>query len=135
VSFVGDDTGAPDAAQLGVADESIDGIVQDDDIAELLGGALALRYDYSAWTIPLAAGADTEVLITGDVAYQPAPDEPIAELEGVPLMVRFATGSGTVVYTTFHWSAQTPVVAQNLLLTAVDGLSVGAGSESDEAAQ
>ncbi len=133
VDFAGDEQ-EPDAAQLGVADVSIDAIVEDEDIATLLGGTLALTYDYSAWTVVEGAGPDTEVLISGDVAYQPAADQPIEELTGVPLMVRFATGSGSVVYTTFHWSAQTPVVAQNLLLAAVDGLAVGAGSESEEAA-
>jgi hypothetical protein len=131
VEFFGDgDTVTPDAAQKGIADDALDAYVTNEDLAATLGATLSLRYDYTAWTVMEAVGPETEVLVTGDGAFQPASDEAIADLTEVPLLVRFRAGRGWVVYSNFHWSAQTPVVAQNLMLAAIDGLAPGAGASS-----
>jgi len=122
----------PDAAQKGIADDTLDAYVQDETLAASLGGTLSLRYDYTAWTLMEGVGAETEVLVTGDGQFQPASDEPIADATDVPLLVRFKAGRGQVIYSNFHWSAQAPAVAQTLLLGAVEGLAPGAGDQSDE---
>ncbi len=131
LEMVGDDA-VVDAAQLGIAgDVLVD--VDDEKLVESLGAAVNIAYDYTAWSVIESAGAGTEVLLSGSVDYQASADQLPETLDGVPLMVRFLPGRGQVIYTTFHWSAQTPQVAQTLLLDAVEGLSEGAGSESDEA--
>ena len=136
IEFFGDgDTVTPDAAQKGLADDTLDAYVKDEELAATLGATLSLRYDYTAWTVMEAVGAETEVLVTGDGAFQPASDEEILDVTDVPLLVRFRAGRGWVVYSNFHWSAQSPVVAQNLMLAAVEGLAPGAGAGSAEVAE
>lgn len=133
IAFFGDaETLVPDAAQKGIADDALEVFTQTEALTESLGASLALRFDYSAWAVIEGVGADTEVLLTGDGAFQPAADQAIEDLTDVPMLVRFSAGNGQVVYSAFHWSSQAPVVAQNLLLAAVDGLAPGSGSESAE---
>ena len=133
VGFFGDGEGT-DAAQVGVPSDSVLATVEDTTLAEQLGPAVSIRYDYSAWAVVDSVGADTEVILSGDVTYQPSSTELYDELTGVPLLVRFTEGRGQVVYSTFHWGAQSPSLAQNLLLGVVDGLNPGDGSESEQAA-
>lgn len=135
IEFFGDDL-VPDAAQVGVADGDILADVAGDTLREALGDqAVSIAYDYTAWSVIESVGADTEVLLRGTVEYQPSSDQLPATLPDVPLMVRWKPGRGQVVYTTFHWSAQTPSVAETLLLTTVEGLEPGAGDDSSEAVQ
>lgn len=129
-----DDASGVDGAQVGVPEDSVLATVVDSTLAEKLGPAVSIRYDYSAWAVIESVGPDTEVLLSGDVTYQPSVTELYDELTGVPLLVRFTQGRGQVVFSTFHWGAQAPSLAQNLLLEAVDGLNPGDGSESEQAA-
>jgi hypothetical protein len=77
-------------------------------------------------------GADAEVLMTGTVDYQPSASELPATLEDAPLLVRFHTGStGQVLFSTFALNVQTTGIVNSILLEGIDGLFVGAGSESD----
>ena len=84
---------------------------------------VSLNYNYSAWAAIESVGKDTEVLLSGDIFYQPSAAELPELLPGVPLLVRFAAGKGSVVFSTYHWAAQNQGVAQNLLLGAVPGLT------------
>jgi hypothetical protein len=88
------------------------------------------------WSVITDVGADTEVLLTGSVEYQPSADELFDTLEDAPLMVRFSpNGRGTVIYTTFHWAAQTPAVSQGLMIATVEGLKLGSASEEADSGQ
>jgi hypothetical protein len=127
VEFFGDDA-TPDAAQAGIADESVLADVKDEALVEPLGAAVNLVYDYTAWSVIESVGADTEVLLSGSVDYQPSADQLPETLTDAPLMVRFHPGRGQVIYTTFHWAIQTPSVAQGLLTNAVEGLDAGSAS-------
>lgn len=130
IEFYGDDA-TPDAAQVGIADDETLAAVTSERLATALGDALVLTHDYTAWAVIEGVGADTEVLLRGDIELQPSSAELPEPLAQSPLMVRFPTGrSGQVVFTTFHLAAQNPTVARELLLQGVDGIYEGAGSES-----
>ncbi|MES2639925.1 MAG: hypothetical protein V4850_10600 [Myxococcota bacterium] len=129
IEFFGDDL-VPDAGQVGMPDDIL-ADVKDEKLVEAMGASLNVAYDYTAWSVIESVGAETEVLLSGTIEYQPSADELPVSLPNAPLMVRFTAGRGTVVYTTFHWSAQPPQVTETLLLEAVDGLSRGSG-DSDE---
>jgi hypothetical protein len=106
IEFFGDDL-SPDAAQAGMPNDGVLAAVEAEDLQEALGQGINLRYDYSAWSVIESVNSATEVLLSGTVEYQPSADQLPQTLVDAPLMVRFATGRGQVVYTTFHWSAQT----------------------------
>lgn len=129
IEFFGDDL-VYDAAQAGMPDSAVGATVHDEALVEALGTQVNIAYDYSAWSVIESVGAATETLLSGTISYQPSADELPVDLADAPLLVRFNTGSGTVVYSTFHWSAQAPQLTQSLLLNGVEGLEEGGGSES-----
>lgn len=129
IEFAGDDLVA-DAAQLGRAGD-FSAEVLHEEAAEAVGGIVSLTFDYSAWAVMESVGGDTEVLLRGDIEYQPDESQGYQSLSGVPLAVRFASGGGQVVYASFPWLPQTPAVAQGLVMNLVEGLSPGTG-ESEE---
>ncbi len=129
VAFVGDGDG-PDAAQVGEASSDLVADVVDEDLAATFGATVALQLDYSAWSVMRSVGEDVDVLLQGDAAYQPDPAEPVVDAVDLPMLVRFQPGSGTVLYGSFHWSAQNPMLAQNLLHTLVTTLPRSAATES-----
>lgn len=134
IEFLNDDL-VVDDAQRGVADSDVAAIVEDELARESLGDGIGLVYDFSAWTAIEDVGAETEVLLRGTVEVQAASDEAVATLADAPLMVRFVAGRGRVVYTTFHWAAQNPTVAQALMLATVEGLGAANEEDADAAAE
>ena len=132
LDFFGEDTEV-DAGQVGIADDGVIATVSGGAAyTDKLGSSLTLAYNYSAWSVIESAGGDTEVLLRGDVPYQPSAAELEDTLLDVPLLVRFVEGRGQVIFSTFHWGVQNPQVTQTLLLLAVEGLNPGDGSESQE---
>ena len=130
IEFYGDDTAA-DAAQVGVADGELLGDVTDETLLADVGALVTLNYNYSAWAVVESVGADTEVLMLGTAEYQPSAAELPVSIDNSPLLMRFPTGrSGQVLYSTFALSVQTPGLTSAILLVGVDGLFIGAGSES-----
>ncbi|MEN9786022.1 MAG: hypothetical protein RLZZ299_1286 [Pseudomonadota bacterium] len=129
VSFVGDGDG-PDAAQVGVAEADLVAEVVDEELAAAFGPTAALQMDYSAWSVMRAVGEDVDVLLRGDASYQPDPAEPIVDGTELPLLVRLQPGAGTVIYGSFHWGAQNPILAQNLVRALVTTLPAPAATES-----
>lgn len=129
IQFYGD--GTPDAAQVGIADTDLLATVRDEGLKKELGEVLTISQNYTAWAVIEGVGADTEVLLSADVEYQPSSTELPEPLAGAPLLVRFPAGrSGQVVFSTFHWNAQNPSVARGLLLGTVEGIYEGAGTAS-----
>lgn len=134
IEFVGDDAEV-DAAQTGQAGMDILATVGGDDKFKAAVGKdsiVSLNYNYSAWAVIESVGKDTEVLLSGDVFYQSSAAELPEMLAGVPLLVRFTAGKGSVVFSTFHWAALNQGVAQNLLLGAVPGLTPKSDKGSTE---
>lgn len=130
IDFVGDDA-ALDAAQTGIAGTGVIATVNDEKLKADVGDAVTINYDYSAWAVIESVATDTEVLLSGDVSYQPSSTENATTLTNVPLIVRFPAGNGQVVFSTFHLSAQNPTLQQALLLDGMDGLIRGGGTTTD----
>jgi hypothetical protein len=130
IEFAGDDA-AVDGAQLGIADDGITAAVLDADLAAALGDSVAIEYDYTAWAVVESVGQDTETLLTGSVKWQPSSDAEIESLDDVPLMVRFGTGTGQVVFTTFHVASQTKMVGEGLVAFGVKGMDALVGETAE----
>lgn len=124
IEFVNDDATVDDA-QTGEAGLDVLATVKDELLVADLGEVVSLTYDYSAWAVIESVGAGTEVLMSGDVSYQPDSLSAYETIVDAPLLVRFATGSGFVVFSTFHLSAQNPSVQQSILLNGMDGVRRG----------
>lgn len=130
IEFVGDDAQV-DAAQTGVAGLDVLATVNDEALRTDVGEVVSVTYDYSAWSVIEAVGTDSEVLLSGDVSYQASATESATTLTNVPLLVRFPTRSGVVVFSTFHISAQNPTLQQAILLDGMEGLSRDGGGVPD----
>ncbi len=130
IDFIGDDE-VIDAAQTGVAGIGISAAINDPVLNEDLGDVVSIDYNYSAWAVIESVGVETEVLMSGDISYQPSSTENEETLVNMPLLVRFPTGSGQVVFSTFHLAAQNPTLQQAVLLDGMEGLLRGGGGSTD----
>ncbi len=132
IEFVGDDT-VVDGAQAGAADEVI-ADVPDEKLREALGSSVAnVSFNFSAFAAIESVGSEVEVLLTADIEYQPEGATLYEEVDDAPVAVRFVSGNGQVLFTSFHLVAQTPAVADAVLFRGMEGLVAGAGSQSEEA--
>ncbi|HND28448.1 MAG TPA: hypothetical protein PLA94_00560 [Myxococcota bacterium] len=134
IEFVGDDAEI-DAAQTGEPSTEVLALVGGDEAFKTKVGvsALSLTYDYSAWAAIESVGKNTEVLLKGDVFYQPSAAELPQLLPEAPLLVRFTAGKGTVLYSTFHWATQSQGLAGTLLEASIEGLPVKDATPTAEA--
>ena len=115
-----------DAAQVGV--ELIEGYanITDADLKKDLGtDSLSIDFDYSYWTVMGAVSSDVDVYLRGDIEYRVSGEEGYATLTDVPLLVGFNSGSGRVIFSSFHWRIQNPAVASQLMLYVAQGLEPG----------
>jgi hypothetical protein len=121
----------PDAAQAGVLG-SVQADVVDSSLEEMLGQeSVTLEFNYSNWTIIESVGSEAEVFLSGDVKYRVSASDGYDNLSDVPLLLRFEHGQGQVVFSAFHWNAQTADLADKLLLEVAEGLQVGGGSDEE----
>lgn len=132
VEWVGDDA-VVDAAQVGVADDLV-ADVPDEALREALGSSVAnLSFNYSAFAAIESVGSEVEVLLTANLEYQPEGATLYEEVDDAPVAIRFVSGNGQVLFTSFHLLAQTPAVSDAVLFRGMEGLVAGAGSQSEEA--
>ncbi len=133
IEFLEDDT-AVDGAQLGVA-STVLADIDDEALRELLGtSVINVEFNYSDFAVMEKVGSDTEVLVSGDVIYDPVGSEEPTVMAGAPLAVRIPVNRGQIVYSSFHMFPQTTVFADALLFRGLDGLERGDGDKSQEAA-
>ena len=135
IEFENDDS-VVDAAQVGQAGEVL-ADVPDKDLADALGlSVVDIEYNYSAFSVMNSVRSDVEVLLKGDISYQPEGATAYEVHAGVPMAVRFTVGhSGQVVFTNFHLFAQTASVADAILFRGIEGIEAGNGSKSAEAVE
>lgn len=126
IDFARDDT-VIDDAQCGTS-ERVTATVLGDEMQAALDGVteVELLFDYSYWAPIEQVSADTDVYLEGDITYRVSAAEGEGSLTGVPLLVGFDAGAGRVIYSTFHWRAQSPAVAEGLMLGGLEGLRRGA---------
>lgn len=130
IDFVRDDL-VLDDAQAGTS-EQVTATVLDEEIKQELGELdhVELQYDFAHWAAIESVASDVSVLLEGDIVYRVSDSAGDGELAGVPLLVSFEAGKGMVLYSTFHWRAQTGAVAEALVLGALEGLQPGTASDS-----
>ena len=124
IDFYGDDELLEDA-EVGASGRTAARII-DSELQEKLGTEqLSIDFNYTNWALVEDVSDDVEVVLRGDVGYRISAEEGWGELEQVPLLVRFQVGSGTVVFSSFHWRAQNAGFADALLAEVVPGIDPG----------
>lgn len=128
IDFYGDDE-TLEAAEVGASGRTTARII-DSELQDTLGTETAsLELNFTNWALMDSVADDVEVVLRGDVGYRISAEEGWGEAEQVPLLVRFEVGSGTVVFSSFHWHAQNAAFADALLVEVVPGLDVGSADD------
>lgn len=123
LDFYGDDA-LLDVAQAGSVGR-YQARANPDTVLEALGGQDAsVEYNFSYWTVIEAVGEGVDMHLSADIDYRVSGSEGEGTLPDAPLLVSFTEGSGLVVYSTFHWTAQSAPMADALLTALVEGLPV-----------
>ncbi|MDP6932179.1 MAG: hypothetical protein QGG40_04645 [Myxococcota bacterium] len=132
IDFLNDDE-TLDAAQVGTS-ESVTATVTDPTLASRLDdqSEVQLTFDYTYWSIIDTVSDDVEVLLEGDTEYRVSDSSGYGDLESVPLLVKMKVGGGVVLYSAFHWHAQTSALVDEVLLYSLEGLSRGSGTDEEE---
>ncbi len=133
VQFYGDEDdadGSPfDAAQVGSAGKVTATLTNDGLKTELGAETMSVDFNYTNWALVESVASDVEVYATADVSYRVSETEGYADITGVPLLFSFEAGQGRVIFSSFHWNTQTPGLSDTLLVSMVDQLDLGSGSE------
>ncbi|MFK7929125.1 MAG: hypothetical protein AB8H79_13110 [Myxococcota bacterium] len=127
IDFWGDES-VLDAAQLGDVG-TVQARVVDDELIKDLDltddGALSLDFNFSYWAVMESVDESDErvkVWMRGDVSLRDGDGGGTIELTDVPLLVTVDVGGelgGRLVYSSFHFDAQNPVVIDKLLQSLV----------------
>ena len=124
VDWLGSD-GELDAAQRGSAG-SVNARVVNQELADFmqigLGEQIEVIFNQGGWVVIESVADDVDVLVEADITYDdPDTGEPVTRTS--PLVVAFDSGSGRVVYTSFHNEAQITDDARNVLRFQLNQLS------------
>ena len=113
-----------DAPQIGIS-ERVNAYIDDENLQQELGSdSLSLEFDFSYWTAIESVSDDVDVYLSGDITYRDSEGD--KTLEDVPLLVGFTPGTrGRVVFSSFHWRSQNPMLANKLMLHVVEGMNPG----------
>ena len=127
IEFFGDDT-ALDEAQAGSVGRYT-ARAGSDAVRDAVGDEVSVSYDFSYWTVIEAVASDVDVHLSADVLFRVSDSEGEGTLPDAPLLVSFEVGNGLVIYSTFHWNAQSAALADPLLTALVEGLPVAGAAE------
>ena len=130
IDFYGDDE-VLDAAQVGVAGRVAADVVGLD-LVESIGDQMSVELNYSHWALIEDVHSDVVVHVQGDVTYRKSAEEGEDVAAGVPLLVSFPMGSGQVVFSSFHWNAQTPGASDAAMTVIIPGLDPGSADAAAE---
>ena len=134
VTFVNDDTKL-DAAQVGEIGTVTSAVVQPALEAALNTDSVALKYDFSNWTVVESVSPDVTVWLSGTARYRVQAGG-LNTLEDVPMLLSFEpAGTGRVVYASFHMDAQTDVITDQMLRTVVGYFQEGNDEANQQAEQ
>jgi hypothetical protein len=125
VEFLGDDD-VLDAAQAGEIG-TVTADVRESRLADAIGeDAMSVTMDFSNWAVIEGVDGDVDVWLQADeVSYREQDGEGSRTQTDVPLLVSFSPDGqdgGRVVFSAFHFDAQTPQVMDAILRTVVGGL-------------
>lgn len=130
IDFVRDDAVLDDAQNA--TSEGVSASVLDPSVQLELGDItqVQLQYDFAHWAAIESVASDVTVYLKGDITYRVNDAEGDVTLAGSPLLVGFPVDKGVVLYSTFHWRAQTAEVADALLVGSLEGLNPGSGGST-----
>jgi hypothetical protein len=114
-----------DAPQVGTSEDILTDVLPAELQEDLGTDNISLSFDFSYWTAMASVSEDVEVHLRGDIEYRISDGEGYGVLEDVPLLVVLSLGRGKIVFSSFHWRSQNPTQANQLMLSAVEGLGVG----------
>ena len=115
-----------DASQVGVSERVQARIIPDGLQVALDTDTMSIDFDFSYWTAIAAVSDDVEVYLRGDIEYRISDGEGYGTLEDVPLLVGFTPGNrGRVIFSSFHWRSQNPMLINELMVYVVEGLNPG----------
>lgn len=95
--------------------QNVSADVLDPGLRELLGPTLHLRFDLSQWKVASFQGAGVSTLLSGKYRRQRHPQDNFGDAAVGPLLVRFTSGKGTVIFTSFHNEKQNSEMEKKLL--------------------
>jgi hypothetical protein len=130
IDFYGEDEDL-DAAQVGVAGR-VAGEVVGLDLGEAIGEQMSIEMNYSHWALIEDVHPDVVVHVQGDVVYRKSASEGEDTATGVPLLVSFPVGAGQVVFSSFHWNAQTAGASDAAMVALIPGLDPGNAAADQE---
>ena len=132
VTFVNDDSRL-DAAQVGEIGTVTSTVRAPALEAALETDSVALKYDFSNWTVVESVSEEVTVWLSGTARYRVQAGG-LNTLDNVPMLLSFEpSGSGRVVFASFHMDAQTDVVTDQMLRTVVGYFQEGTneGEQTD----
>ena len=126
VDWVGDDEEI-DAAQRGIAPQTVNATITNPDLAAALevpeGSQLELIFDFGAWAVAESVDESVDVLLAADVEYDdPVTGERVVQ-EDAPLLLSAPIGQGIVLFTAFHNDAQISDETRDVLRFGLGQLS------------
>lgn len=116
IDFYGDDTN-PSAPKIGDSASSVEATIVDPTLQTALGkSTVYINYNLGGWVVVDNPGSGTTTLLRGTVSTT------AGTLSNKPLAVQFNSGSGTVIFTTFHNEAQVTTDMRAILQYFIFGL-------------
>jgi len=123
IEFVRDDTILDDAqtGEIGSVSAEIRETALADNLDSL---TVALDFNFSNWAVVESVSEDVTVWMDADVLYRESNDEGVIVQEAAPLLVSFqpygdGEFAGRVVYASFHFDVQKPVVLDEIIRTVI----------------
>jgi hypothetical protein len=89
--------------------------VVDPGLRDFVGPNVPLNFDLPMWKTAGFGGPRVTVLLRGNYRKQRHPKDQLGDEASAPLLVKFQSGKGTVIFTSFHNEKQNSLVERKLL--------------------
>jgi hypothetical protein len=131
VDFLNEDAEL-DAAQVGEIGTVTATVMQTELESSLEVDKVALKYDFSNWSVVESVSEDVTVWLAADARYR-VQEGGVMTLADSPMLLSFEPKTGgRVIYASFHMDAQTAVVTDQMLRTVVGYFEEGNNEEDEE---
>jgi hypothetical protein len=132
VDFLNDDDRL-DAAQVGEIGTVTASVLETELETSLEVDKVALRYDFSNWSVVESVSKDVTVWLSADARYRVQAGG-VMTLADSPMLLSFEPkGGGRVIFSSFHMDAQTAVLTDQMLRTVVGYFEEGNNNDEQQA--
>ncbi len=126
VDWMGDDSEL-DAAQRGIAPQTVNARIVDQGLADFMGvplqSELEVIYNFGTWAVIDSVDESVSVLVVADVEYDDPDTGEVRVKVDAPLLIAADVGRGVVLFTTFHNEAQVSDDTRDVLAYGLGKLS------------